>query len=275
MMTQGQQQALLALLRDADPTTVDLLKQELVDAGESRLEEYEDLLPGCGEVASRHLQEVIDRVRRSRWLSIISCQLAEMESWRQLEEFCWTLARSEHSGLQFGPYARQLDQWASEVDSRLPEGAHAPAQVAALVAVLANRKRFAGNQADYYHPRNCFLPWVIEFRQGIPLTLSLIYYLVGRRAGIPVTGISAPGHFLVRVDEVVFDPFFDGRQIDADEWAAIRDGMSEDKRSLLDEACPPRQMAHRLLLNLRNAYLKRKDQERTRRIDHYLAVLQR
>jgi len=275
MMNPAQQQALLALLQDSDPTTLDLLKHELVEGGEGRLEEYEHLLHGCGEIASRHLRDVIERVRQSHSLGLISNQLAEMESWRQLEEFCWTLTRAEHPGLKHGPYARQLDQWAEDVAASAGTNPTESGQVDALTEVLAKRQRFSGNQSDYYHPRNCYLPWVIEFRQGIPLSLSLIYLLVGRRAGIPVSGISAPGHFLVRVGETAFDPFYEGRVISAEEWAAIRREVTRNQLPSLDTVCPPRLMAHRLLLNLRNAYLKRNDEARRKRVDHYLAVLQR
>jgi len=34
-------------------------------------------------------------------------------------------------------------------------------------------------------------------------------------------------------------------------------------------------MMHRILINLRNCYVKRNDTEHRRMVDHYLAVLQR
>lgn len=58
-----------------------------------------------------------------------------------------------------------------------------------------------GNELDYYDPRNSFLNHVLERRTGIPITLSVVYMEVGRRAGLSVEGIGMPGHFIVRASE--------------------------------------------------------------------------
>jgi len=76
---------------------------------------------------------------------------------------------------------------------------------------------YAGNQADYYDPANSYLDQVISRRVGIPITLSVLMLEVGRRIGVPLAGVSMPGHFLVRdkVDPGVFvDPFARGALLD-------------------------------------------------------------
>ncbi len=40
-------------------------------------------------------------------------------------------------------------------------------------------------------PRNGYLPWAMEFRCGLPITLTLVYMLVGHRLNIPVEGVAA------------------------------------------------------------------------------------
>lgn len=66
-------------------------------------------------------------------------------------------------------------------------------------AVLFDEARFAGNTADYYHPDNSYLPRVLETRQGLPITLVLLYKAVLETVGVRVLGINAPGHFLAGV----------------------------------------------------------------------------
>lgn len=76
---------------------------------------------------------------------------------------------------------------------------------------------FAGNAADYYDPRNSFLDQVVARRVGLPITLAVVMLEVGRRIGVPLDGVSMPGHFLVRdkVDPTVFvDPFARGAVLD-------------------------------------------------------------
>ena len=115
----------------------------------------------------------------------------------------------------------------------------------------------------------------MEFRCGLPITLSLVYILVGNRLKIPIEGVAAPGHFLARLDGIIFDPYRNGRILTDGEWEMIAAEVPVKQRPLLSKACTPMQIMHRLLINLRNCYVKRNDVNGRRMVDHYLAVLQR
>jgi regulator of sirC expression with transglutaminase-like and TPR domain len=76
---------------------------------------------------------------------------------------------------------------------------------------------FTGNEVDYYDPRNSYLDAVLDRRTGIPISLAVVMLEVGRRMAVPLSGVSMPGHFLVRdkVDPEVFvDPFARGLVLD-------------------------------------------------------------
>lgn len=76
---------------------------------------------------------------------------------------------------------------------------------------------FTGNEVNYYDPRNSYLHEVLDRRTGIPISLAVVTMEVGRRVGVPLAGVSMPGHFLLRdkVDPEVFvDPFDGGRLLD-------------------------------------------------------------
>ena len=70
--------------------------------------------------------------------------------------------------------------------------------VKALNEYLFDELGFTGNRDKAEDPRNGCLNEVLERRTGIPLTLSIVYMEVARRAGLQVDGINFPGHFLVR-----------------------------------------------------------------------------
>lgn len=77
---------------------------------------------------------------------------------------------------------------------------------------------FAGDAEDYYDPRNSCLDQVVERRLGIPITLSVLLLEVSRRVGVPLAGVSMPGHFLLRDEldpDVFVDPFAGGAVLDA------------------------------------------------------------
>ncbi|MCE0482713.1 MAG: transglutaminase-like domain-containing protein [Methylacidiphilales bacterium] len=275
MMTASQQKALVSLLQDGDADTIGLIKGKLIEGGQERLPEYQELLAIANGVAQENLREVIREIEASKTLGDISRGLAKLRTISQLEELCWEFTRTEHPGFNGGPYTRQLDQWAEEAGRLILPGATPREKVLCLSRYLAQEQGLAGNSHEYYHPRNCYLPWVMEFRCGLPITVTLIYMLVGHRLNLPVEGVAAPGHFLARLEGVVFDPYHRGRILSDAELELIASEVPQRQRIFLTKPSTPAQIMHRLLINLRNCYVKSNDVERRKMVDHYLAVLQR
>ncbi len=99
---------------------------------------------------------------------------------------------------------------------RLADGVPAPT-LDALRRYLFVDLGFTGNQADYHDPANSFLDQVMDRRVGIPISLSVLLMEVARRRGVPMVGVSMPGHFLVRHTvgpEEFVDPFKRGVVLD-------------------------------------------------------------
>lgn len=121
---------------------------------------------------------------------------------------------------------------------------------------------FAGDTESYYDPRNSVLQEVLARRVGIPITLSVIYMEIGRRANLQVEGVGLPGHFIVRVKAnaqdrgSLIDPF--GQSIlDVDDCQAKLDGLYGGQLALTDEhlrAVTTREILIRMLTNLKAIY---------------------
>jgi regulator of sirC expression with transglutaminase-like and TPR domain len=96
-----------------------------------------------------------------------------------------------------------------------------PALLAHLHQVIFEDEGFAGNLADYYQPINSYVPTVLALKRGLPITLTLIYKVVGEHVGLRIEGINAPGHFLARVASengwLIVDPFYRGSVLSRDE----------------------------------------------------------
>lgn len=57
---------------------------------------------------------------------------------------------------------------------------------------------------------------VLALKQGAPISLSLLYLLVARWAGMPASGVAMPDHFLIRMHgprPLLLDPFNAGRVV--------------------------------------------------------------
>ncbi|MFP3561700.1 transglutaminase-like domain-containing protein, partial [Paraburkholderia sp. SIMBA_049] len=57
---------------------------------------------------------------------------------------------------------------------------------------------------------NSHLNAVLKRRRGVPISLAVLYLEMAEQIGIPVRGVSFPGHFLLRVTtpdgDVMLDP---------------------------------------------------------------------
>lgn len=138
--------------------------------------------------------------RHIRHLEIIRGQFADLvrgpEDYIDLAEAALLIARTAFPDLIISSYTERLDRWADRLRGRLDASPSAGEILSNLNRILFDEEGFRGNQENYYDPQNSFLNRVLERKLGIPITLSLVYVEVGRRAGFPVHGIALPGHFI-------------------------------------------------------------------------------
>jgi regulator of sirC expression with transglutaminase-like and TPR domain len=171
------------------------------------------------------------------------------------------IAKEEYPDLEVAHYLEHLATLGRAAQSALREAENTVERVQTLSDFLFVRTGFAGNRDNYGDPRNSFLNDVLERRLGIPITLSVIYLEVGRRAGLNLFGVSFPSHFLVKaVDErgeLIIDPFNGGAILGIDD---IRDRLKEiygrpvELQPALLKAVGARQILARMLRNLKNIY---------------------
>ena len=186
-----------------------------------------------------------------------------------LARACLLIAEDAYPGLDVERYMREIERMAMRVRGQLPKDCGAEERVVALNQFLYGELGYWGNTDDYYDPRNSYLNEVIERKTGIPITLSILYMELGRRVGLPLEGISFPGHFLVRLrmrgGMLVLDPFSGGAPQSEDELRSrvkrvIPDGVADDLPASelpLDQFLEPatnRQILSRLLRNLKGIY---------------------
>ena len=242
--------ALLRLLRDDDPETVALVKSGLAERGIETLEELRKLLAAADPVAATHLREVLQQIEMREADTIFARLCEGFDEYGDLEDAVWRLAATVLPGEDFLAHRRQLDQWGAEVSRRLRKAGTALDRIETLVEFLGDELRFRGNAEDYYNINNSLLPEVIETRVGLPITLSLIYMFIGRRAGLKVDGVGLPGHFIVRHGEDFFDPFGGGRRLGLDDCRALaaQRGSPLSARDL--KPTTPKQMLIRILGNI-------------------------
>ena len=217
-----QHEAIARLLRDNDPATVELVKSQLLQNPADNARHVRDLLGRTDDaVVSAHARDILammEATQAGEEFDLL-CRLFAEDG--EIEAASWLLARCLAPGIDAAPAAQLLDQWGKELASRVPRLTNDEERVAELGGFLGGHVGLRGNTANYYHPDNSLLPRVVESRLGIPISLTLVYILVGRRAGLRVEGINLPGHFIARIGEILFDPFHRGRVLSASDCEGI------------------------------------------------------
>ena len=172
------------------------------------------------------------------------------------------VAAEERPGTDVDGYRARLLELGLAARARVAASQADP--VGTLNRFVFEESNFHGNQEDYYDARNSLLPYVIDERRGLPITLSVVYMELGRRAGLEVEGVGLPGHFVVRVRANVggaqqlalVDPF-NRRLVDQEECQNMLDSLYGGQLTLSEEhlrPSPPREILARILRNLKGVY---------------------
>jgi serine protease Do len=166
------------------------------------------------------------------------------------------VARLDNDDLDVEAYLREVDGFARTIRESLPTKADEPAKLAALEEFLFKKMGFHGCRSELDSRSNSYLNEVIDDREGLPVTLSILYIELARRLGVSVVGIGLPGRFLVRQESVkdnatLIDVFEGGRRVTHDEAEAQAHLLSESP--VTSESWKPqskREITARLLRNL-------------------------
>jgi regulator of sirC expression with transglutaminase-like and TPR domain len=108
------------------------------------------------------------------------------------------IAKLDNDELDVEVYRREVERMVRAIAAGLPKDADDPAKLAALNKYLFAERGFHGSRGDYYHRSNSYLNEVIDDREGLPITLSVLYLELARRIGLKVVGVGLPGHFVVK-----------------------------------------------------------------------------
>jgi regulator of sirC expression with transglutaminase-like and TPR domain len=185
------------------------------------------------------------------------------------------IARDEYPELDPRDYRAAVDGYVQALRPQVDGDRDLPSRLTAINHFLFDELGFAGNHTQYDDPRNSYVNQVLDRKLGIPISLAVIQIELTRRLGLPLDGVSFPGHFLVRlpVDDgiLVLDPFNKGRPVSAEELKERASphlgGQAPDDKQLLEILAPAthRMILARMLRNLKGLYVEAEDWERVAR----------
>lgn len=254
-------------LRVDRPPQADLIEAVVKQTDERRaqqaLQERARLLQKQAERLKQLAQSIHERAVRDELKAIFASDKKEADI--DLMEAALLIARLDNNEVDPKVYLGQMKSMANEINKTLPEDANAKAKLKALNQYLFHETGFHGSRTNYYSRSNSYINETIEDREGLPITLSILYMELGRRLGLDIDGVGLPGHFVVRVNSIsekgeLVDVFEGGEPL-SDEAAKVMiltaNGGRFDAEFLKSQ--PKREIIQRMLRNLLN--LARDDED--------------
>lgn len=258
MIDKEQLPHILNLVDDDEEEVRNYVFKDLTDYG---LDLENDLLE-FAEIIDRKNIEIIDPIIKSNrrkwlrknwkiWFNII-------DQYEMIETAMSVISKFQLGYFQQVTLSKRLDQISEDFKNRYPYGNELD-----LANYLFQVLDLRGNKRDYYSPLNSNLYYTLEEGKGLPITLSLIFILIGERLGFTVSGCNFPGHFMARVnidDELLLiDCFNGGRIIFESELKSLSNDSYESILKIVHSAIDPKTIIKRVLKNLANAYRDKGD----------------
>lgn len=202
------------------------------------------------------LRKLAQTVHHERTLAELSRAVQVPDAKIDLLQAALLIAKIDNEELDVDGYRAEVDRLARAAAALAPKDAPAEKRLESLNRFLFQERGFHGSRADYYARNNSYLNEVIDDREGIPITLSVLYMELGRRLNLSIVGVGLPGHFVVRHEpskgtSQLIDVFEGGKFLskeDAAQRVVKATGEPLDDKVL--EAVPKKAILIRMLRNL-------------------------
>jgi regulator of sirC expression with transglutaminase-like and TPR domain len=270
--------ALAKLLSDDDPRVLSLLEETFAEMGEDGLAFLELTATGSDAAAAHGAKQILGTIRQRSAEEMFAKFCATRGSDFDLENACWLLARTRYPEFDERPYHARLDQMSRELRERLVGRETPRATIEVCSRHLFRTLGFRGNREDFHDADNSYLNRVLDRRLGIPITLSVVYLLIGRRLNLPLVGIGMQGHFLLKwqspTAEFFVDAFNDGQVLNEDQCKQLSESMGQRFNPAALVPVTPRYILLRMCHNLQAIYSET-DPERAELLGRFIARLSR
>lgn len=268
--------ALVSLLADEDSKIVGMVWEHLNRLGSEALPALREAGEGPDprlRVRARHALQVISLDDVERTLQFLS---SGDDRDFDLEGTFHALARIEYPDLSLEEVRWALDDLAALAQPRLAAIPGTLDKVRLLGQTFQGEMRFAGVKGSLRDVDAACINRVLTTRTGSPVTLGVVFLLLGKRLGLHLSGVGLPNHFLIGC-------IADGQDIYVDPFQAKIFTRREVVHTYLHEYYPKdsyihwvggREITVRALRSLILFYSKNQDKTRVRRLGRFLEIVQ-
>jgi len=195
-MEEKELKALITLLDDDDHEVKTHVEQKIISLGTKTIPFLE------AEWESSFNPEVQRRIEDM--IHVLQFELLQERiiDWKEndvenLLKGAWLIATYQYPDLTFKEVNKEFEQVYYEVWREFKEDLAPSDQVKILNSVVFNKLRFRANTKNFHSPSNSMINIVMESKKGNPITLCIIYMLIGQKLGLPIFGVNLPNLFIL------------------------------------------------------------------------------
>ena len=173
------------------------------------------------------------------------------------------LAKYDNQEIDIDAYYSEIERMGEDLLSKIKNNIGLEAKVALISQYLFKDNGYHGSRTDYYNQSNSYLNEVLDDREGIPITLSIIYIELAERIGLKMQGLGLPGHFVVfynnNGNRKIIDPFDNGKPITKADADAIVKEYDITMNANDYKAADNKSIIQRMLYNLKGISIDNKE----------------
>ncbi|MFI5304462.1 MAG: SirB1 family protein [Nitrospiria bacterium] len=276
--TEKEIQALISLLSETAPQNLILIKDKLIELKQKAFPFLQEALTHENPKIQNAVSSILEEIRINdlirKWI-IFASGKGEVD----LEEGAFLYSTYAYPHLDVVHYRRILNQWADEIAGLLDSSSLGNKLFQVVLDYFFQTLAFTGNQENYHNPENSYLPAVIDFKKGLPITLSVIFLLITKRLNLPFFPVGMPSHFIVKYQgewETFFlDPFNGGKILTEQECINFLTRSGYGYREEYLQTTGNRAILERMIRNLITVYTQNDDQPAVTFMTKLIEILHR
>lgn len=201
-------QALISLLDDPDENIYNHIREKILSLGQEVIPSLENAWEHSFDpLIQSRIEDIIHKIQFEK----ISTELREWAKSEEQDLLKGTLliARYQYPDLDEEKIYKQIEQIKQDVWLELNDNLTALEKTRVINHIIFDVHGFSGNTANFHTPQNSYFNNVLESKKGNPLSLSILYIVIGQQLNIPIYGVNLPEHFILayKNENSAFSPF--------------------------------------------------------------------
>jgi regulator of sirC expression with transglutaminase-like and TPR domain len=276
-MNESEIKALVILLDDDDSEVVQHVEKHLKTLGGTVIPLLEDHWQENG--LNPDLQKKIeDLIHDLQYNLVIERLLAWKKSGHEdLLEGMWIVATYQYPDLHIEKLKQYINDMYFDAWLEFQEDMHPHDQVRVLNQVFFDKYKFLPNTKNFHSAANSMINQVFDLKKGNPISLCVVYLLLAKRLGMPISGVNLPSLFVLTYKTPqlqfyinIFNRGLIFSKIDISNYIKQMHLQPQDS---FYQPCSNLDIVCRVLRNLVVAFEKVADIERAKEVDKILKMI--